>query len=338
MRRSAKTLAVLLSTLSFGQLAAAQTRGCSQTTLPLYAQDGHGNPISGLAPSDIEAKVQRRSVRVLSITPDARPHRVVLVVDATRSFEAKDGEPPRWPWEMALAKHFFDENSPHSKIALLLYSPQLYDVVDFSQGNPAVKDKLTQAIASTNSLKIEPNHSRSLRDAIADALRLLDHSDSADVIYVLTDAQWSVPLNSSKLASRLTESGVRLFGVLFQSESGFRNKAAEEIMGGEQLSQLAQQSGGAILTKADWRDGRVILSANSGETGTNQATLVRLYQPILHNDLLALESPATAAGPLELRLSAAGQQRWKNAKILYPQSTPICAPTVARSDPSRTAN
>jgi hypothetical protein len=106
--------------------------------------------------------------------------------------------------------------------------------------------------------------------------------------------------------------------VLLQRESGLR-KRAEEVLGPEELSEIARKSGGAILSTAEWHKDHVSLSANADGKVTTQETLTLLYQAILQDSLLELEFPFPVEKneSFQLKLSDSARHQWKSAQIIY---------------------
>ena len=319
----------LLFNLSSVPFSSEQNDSCSHRALPVFVKDPQGNPITNLVPTDFEAKVHGKPVKILSIASDPRPHRLLVIVDMTHSMKSgATGEPPRWRWQLALARHFFEQSRQKAQIALLIFSKQINDVVDFSQGNAAVDVKLQQAAKGPDDLRNDPKGTTTLHDAILQGLQLFDHPGSADAVYVLSDAVESntAAHGSGEVIQRLNATEVRLFAVLLQQEIGYRNRTAEEVLGPEELSEIARKSGGGILSTAEWHNDRVSLSANSDGKSTTQETLTTLYQAILQDNLLELElpSPVQKNESFQLRLSDSARDHWKSAQIIYPENVVGC--------------
>jgi hypothetical protein len=238
------------------------------------------------------------------------------------------GEPPRWRWQFALAQHFFVANRQKAQIALLIFSRRINEVVDFSQGNSKVDEKLRQAAKGYDYLRKDPKASTTLHDAILQGLLLFDHPSSADAIYVLTDAgDWvGITQGAPALIQRLVATQVRLFAVLLQREPDFGPKIPYEVDGPEELSQIARKSGGAILSTAEWHGNRVNLSANPDGKATTQDTLTRLYQAILQDSVMEIELPFPVEknDSFQLRLSNSARDRWKRPQIMYPENLIDC--------------
>lgn len=324
MRSSVSIALVLLLNFSALSFAREQARpSCSNRAFTVFVQDSQGRPIKDLVPADFEARVHGKPTKIVSVTADARPRRLLVIVDATHSMKnGTNGEPPRWRWQIALARHFFEQNRDRAQIALLIFSEHINDAVGFSGGNAAVDAELQQAGKDYESLRRTPGRATTLDNAILQGLQLFDHPNSADVIYLLSDGmEHTATTESGEVIQRLIAMQVRLFAVLLQEEPGYRNKTAEEVLGQEELSEIARKSGGSILSTAEWHKDRVNLSANSGRSATTQETLTRLYQAISQDVLLEIEFPFTVKKDesFELKMSSSGRYRWKGAHITYPE-------------------
>lgn len=317
--------ACLLLNLSAISFVSEQNDPCSHRVLTVSVKDSEGRAITDLAPADFEAKVHGKPVKILSVTSDARPHRLLLVVDISHSMKnGATGEPPRWSWQFALARHFFGQNHQKAQVALLIFGNQINDVVDFSQGNAAVDAKLQQAAKGPDDLRNLPRGRTTLQEAILEGLQLFDQPSSADAVYLLSDAIESstAAQGSGEVIQLLNATHVRLFAVLLQQEIGYRTRSAEEVLGPRELSEIARKSGGAVLSTAEWHKDRVSLSANSDGKATSQETLTGLYQVILQDSLLEIELPFPAEKNerFQLKFSNSAGHRWKSAQIIYPEN------------------
>lgn len=306
---------------------AAQDPSCLRRTLPVALRDEQNLPIQNVSVADLQAKVHGKSVKILSISPDARPHRVVLILDASGSMGSTQSEPPLFALEIALARHFFDANKQRSQIALLIFNNDVTETVDFAQGNSAVGDKLQQIFGDHNYVKTNIKGKTALRDTILAGLQLLEHPSSADSLYVITDGGDNASKHSAAdVKQRLTVTSVRLFAVLLRKEVGYRNLTHEEMLGPEELSEITGNSGGEILTAAAWHGKQIVLSADSEAKLKAQEPLTRLYRTILSDQLLEIELPFPVAKDerWELKLSDRSRREWKSIHITYPPTLTKC--------------
>jgi len=310
----------------------SQEPSCTTRRVPVFFRDAQNLPIQNISVADLDAKIGGKPVKILSLTPDTRPHRLVLILDISGSMGSVAGESALWDLELPLARHFFEVNRQKSQIALLFFNDRVGDVSDFSAGNSAVGDKLQQISQDRDFLKRNIKGKTALRDAIFQGVQLLDHPTSADAVYVLTDGGDNVSKHSkSDLLPRLAVTSVRVFAVLLYKNLGYRNRTPEEESGPGELSEIAKKSGGEILSAAERRGDQVALTADpQGQLKTDE-TLGRLYQTILQNSLLEVELPYPLAKNerWELKLSGAAHHQWKNPQIIYPDTLISCTSEVS---------
>jgi Mg-chelatase subunit ChlD len=318
--------------LLFIQAVCSQQPPCATRKLPVYFRDAQNLPLQNVSTADLDAKLLGKAVRIVSLAPDSRPHRVVLVVDSSGSMASRVNGPAPWDMELSLAWHFFESNRPRTRIAVLFFGEQVHDVIDFSRGNDAVGEKLQLLAQDRRHIKTQVKGRTALRDAIFEAIQLIDHPTSADAIYVLTDGDDNASHQGAKeLDRRLALTSVRLFAVLLYQKPGAWSRTPEELIGPGELAAIAERSGGEILTAAQWSGKGVALSANAQSKVRTEETLSRLYQAIVQDSLLEVELPFPIAKSehWDLKLSSAAQRQWKDAKITYPDTLVSCDSEVS---------
>jgi len=317
------------------QQSGSQGQPCTRRKLPVSFRDAQNLPLENISVNDLEAKAHGKPVKILSITPDPRAHRLVLVMDASGSMGASNrGETPLWKLELSLARHFFETNQERFPIALVIFNEHGNEVIDFMKGNSAVGEKLSRIAEDRDYIKAHVNGRTALRDAILQGVQLLNHPNSADAVYILTDGGDNLSRQSpSEFSRRLAVSSVRVFAILLYQSLGNRNRTTEEANGPAELAEITQKSGGEILTAAEWQGNRVALSANAEARVKSEETLYRLYQAIVRDSLLEVELPATLIKNerWELKLSSAARQRWKKAQITFPDTLISCLEEVSDS-------
>jgi hypothetical protein len=89
-----------------------------------YVQDSLGKPISGLIPADFESQFRGKPVKIVSVIPDQRPHRIVILLDASRSTAHK------WERALYLATHLIGMPLPNTQIALVVFDKRIHGLVD----------------------------------------------------------------------------------------------------------------------------------------------------------------------------------------------------------------
>jgi hypothetical protein len=328
MIRFERTAVGLLFLASCAPPGAAQEFSCQHRTVPVSFRDAQNLPILDVTIADLKAKAHGKPLKILSLAPDVRPHRLVLILDTSASIT------PLWNLELSLARHFFEMNRQRSQIALLFFNDKVNEVIDFSEGNSAVADKLQQAGEDLDYLKKHLKGRTALRDAILQGVQLFDHPTSADVLYVLTDASDNASTHSiADVDRRLAVTTVRLFAIRLYHSLGYRRRTPGELSAPDDFSQIARKSGGEILSAAEPQGDSVALSANPEGKLKTEEVLSRLYQTILQDRLLEIElpSPITKDEHWELKFQNSARRQWKDAQIVYPTILVSCDSEVAGS-------
>ena len=324
----------LLALALYVRAIGAQETNCERRLLQIALRDQQDLPIQNISATDFEARVHGKPIKILSLAPDPRPHRIVLILDTSGSMSSTAAEPALVSLEFSLARHFFELNRQRSQIALLTFNNGIKETVDFPQGNAAVGSKLQQIASDRNYVKANVKGTTALRDAIMEGLQLLVRPNSADALYILTDGGDNASKHSAAdLTKRVKMTSARLFVVLLHREAGSRNRTPEELTGPDELSEIARKSGGEILTAAAWHGDKVALSANSEVKLKSQETLSRLYEAIFQDYLLEVELPSAILKDerLEVKLSETAHRKWKRAQITYPTILISCNSEISGS-------
>jgi VWFA-related protein len=296
--------------------AFAQEPSCLHRTLPLSVEDAKGFQVQGLIPADFQVKLRDTPVKILSIVPDERPHRIVILVDASGSMAEK------WGRALAPASTLAESNLPNTELALLIFGTSIYEQIGFSEGHTLIARRLRQLTKDSKDATKFVHGKTALYDSLLAGLQLLGTTTSADIIYVISDGGDNASrAHVDELTRRLTASGVRLFVSLVVSEAGQRSRTPEEVQGPTDLSELVRKTGGEIIEPFGLRayvDAKVMEQVS--------AALNNFHHNMLHASLLEVELP----GPpdkkrnWELKPSAENRKRWKDVRIIYPEELEPC--------------
>ena len=293
----------------------AQQGSCLHRILPLTVEDSQGLPIEGLRVEDIEAKLQGGPTKILSVTPDDRAHRIVMLVDVSGSTTGK------WRQVLTPASLLADTGMPNTQLALLLFKDKIEEQIGFSQGQRAIAERLRQMRSGT---AMVPGGRSALYDSLLVGLQLLETPTSADSLYLISDgADNASRAHIDELTKRLSSSGVRLFVSLAVGEYGNRYPTPEEQYGPANMSDLAKRTGGDIHTPFGQH-----FPTKPEEAARSQQAILRFQKGMLENYRIELELPARLDKPrrLEVKLSEGSRVPWKGARLNYPTELASCNP------------
>jgi len=225
---------------------------CLHRTVSLTAADRDWAPIPNLKPEDFRGEFRGKPVKILSIVADERPHRIVIILDASGSI----GPPPTtsvgsaWPLERQMASHFVEIRPRKTTFALLVFNDKVIDQIDFSQGPETVVEKLRQIGADSNYQKVHVKGRTALWDTLLVGLGLLHEPTSADSVYLISDGgEDASRATSTDVRRRLAASSSRVFVSLMISSTGNHNRTPEELNGPEEMSKIAS------ITLLVWKKG-----------------------------------------------------------------------------------
>jgi len=319
---SALCLVALSVSLAFSSLP--QDTSCLQRTLPVTVHDSHGFRLHGLTSSDFQGKYRGQPVKVLSIRHDNRPHRIVILLDISRSMRGEMGG-REWKMASTVAAHIGQSDLKNTSFALLLFSDSIREQIDFSQGNSAVMNRLLEIWSDSSYVKKNVRGQTALLDAILSALRMLTVGDFSDSVYLISDGGDNLSrshLNDVRKA--LAAAQVRLHVTLLAQDGPI---SPSESLGAADVRELAYESGGLIM-------GSLGL-ATSGSVSYDLAEVKRravatqlslMYLGMTDNDLIEIELPQSVDKWRKwfLELSPATKKLYKDLWIAYPQQLSPC--------------
>lgn len=302
---------------------AAQEDSCLHRTLPFNILDSRMRLIRISDTSYFQGKLGRASVKILSVNPDARPRRIVIMLDTSGSML---GDPPGRKWQLAqfVAAHIAKARLPNTSLALLLFSDQINQQVDFFQGDSAVERRLLEIDADTNFPKKEVRGKTALRDAVLSALRLLGDLGYANSIYIITDGGDNESRNRfQQVRNDLVSSGVRLYVTLLTSN----RPMPDEQTGLIEVAELAKATGGLVLGPVGGQPvGRVSYSLTKDELRGIAIRLDELYLAMTTNDTMEIQLPQIVKkwSKWSLEISSGQKSAHKDWLVAYPQQVAPC--------------
>lgn len=302
---------------------AAQEDSCLHRTLPFNILDSRMRLIRISDTSYFQGKLGRASVKILSVNPDARPRRIVIMLDTSGSML---GDPPGRKWQLAqfVAAHIAKARLPNTSLALLLFSDQINQQVDFFQGDSAVERRLLEIDADTNFPKKEVRGKTALRDAVLSALRLLGDLGYANSIYIITDGGDNESRNRfQQVRNDLVSSGVRLYVTLLTSN----RPMPDEQTGLIEVAELAKATGGLVLGPVGGQPvGRVSYSLTKDELRGIAIRLDELYLAMTTNDTMEIQLPQIVKkwSKWSLEISSGQKSAHKDWLVAYPQEVAPC--------------
>jgi len=209
--------------LLVGAALEARAQACSseggslRRTLAVNVLDERMQPVSGLTAVNFRGRFRDEEVRIVSVTADTQPRRIVLLVDVSESMATRVG---RWGLAVEAAEHLLGTGPPDSTIALVTFAEK----VEARTGFEFETQKARQALKAVRPAgdSSDPSGTRTaLRDAVMEATRLLTPSRTGDAIYLITDGYDTFSrAKDEEVEAALLGSGARLFAVVLPDWAG----------------------------------------------------------------------------------------------------------------------
>lgn len=307
--------------------SAAQDISCAQRTVSLNIIDAQRRLIRLSDSSYFQGKFAGKPVKIVSIKPDERPHRIVILLDSSGSMLGQTSG-RKWQTAMFSAEHIAAANLSNTSLALLIFSDKVKERIDFSQGAKAITKRLSEIGADHSYAKRNVRGTTALRDVVFSALSLLGDPEFVDSIYLITDGGDNRSQTRLRdLRQALVSKGVRLFVALVSSENQNMRMPPEEQTGPSELADLAADTGGFVLGPLGASPfGKVSYDLTKNEARGIATGLDGLHMAMTRNDLLDVEFPPAANkwSSWSLSLSPREKATHKDWLLVYPRELAPC--------------
>jgi hypothetical protein len=340
MPPSRNCLFLLLLFLGISSHLAAQDTGCLHRTITLSVFNSRGSLMRGFGPSDFEGRLGGKAVKILSVKPDERPHRIAVLLDTSG---AVLGQPDAQAWVTAntIASHITRSTLQNTSLALLLFSDKVNEQVGFSQGAPVAAKRLAEIRDNVEYAKAYLRGKSAPRDAILAAMNLFKDAGYSDAIYVVGDGADNQSRNGAgAVRDALVSKGIRLYVSMlsFGSVGGMsdwdrRSQESDPI----EISDLSSASGGLVFGRLGAGFFRkTIYNVKAQEADAAKNILASLYMSMTLNDLVELELPEPGGDRVKWSLEFSGVQKKAHPDwlLVYPHELAPCrgrAPAKANS-------
>ena len=211
MRHLAKFVLIAVLLAAVGGLPAQESAQTSlRRTIPITVLDRQGKPVGGLATQNLRGEFNGQPVRIVSVKWDARPRRIVVLLDASDSM--------LWSEKWTLARNGVEDimlhARPQDQIAVLLFADRIVDRIEFGPTGAAGLARLNVLPGELGEIKKKPTRT-ALLDSLNEALRLLDPAHLGDLVYVISDGGDNVSKTTpDQITNAFACAGVRSFFLL----------------------------------------------------------------------------------------------------------------------------
>ncbi len=293
---------------------AAAASGQEKRVVAVNVVDEQGQPVTGLRAENFRGKFRGEAVKIVSAEWDARPKRIVILLDMS---ESMDGTPGKWSYAQTAFRGLLAHGPEGARLALVTFDGAPEKRIGFEEWE-------AQAGLALGELekpgRVEKGkRPRSLWEAWGLAEQMLAEPRPGDVVYFITDGS---PVSSDALPadsgnSRSLEcDGVRFFTFDFY----------ERGSGGWDLSSLASSSGGEALHTVL---GNMIRDRRSKAYVPLEGvppSLLRFYRQMGEMYQVEVELPREVdkTRGWELEVVDAAGKKMKGTRVVYPRKLARC--------------
>lgn len=309
---------VLFATAGFcsATRVAAQTDSCLRRVVPVNVVGTHGATFSDLSTDNFEASLHHKSVKIVSVTRDDSPRRIIVALDASGSMH------DRWKGNLALARDLLESLRPNDEMGLVVFSDHIVDAVPLTQERGALSVELARL---TESPAASPAGLTALWDSLESATGQFDTPLFGDSIFVLSDGEDNRShVVESKFESSLIEKRIRLFGLMLAPDRWGQQTREPRVQ--YQLTDPEVNTGGfgVYFSSPPRRDESLPIVADA----SGRQTVVAMEQFQLHMiqtvEKVEIELPEQIQKPEQWRLSVHGVSD-PHLRVAYPHTLVACA-------------
>jgi len=305
--------------------AFTQQDNCRQRVIPVSIGTTDSGPLPKLDSSNFEGAVQKKPIRVLSVTMNQEPTRVVLLLDVSGSMHSKASDFAT-NFSISLAEDLASTMPPDAEIGLAFFNSVLVPVLAPTKDRQELKYQLEGLRAHSNSFK----GNTALWDAVLGSLNMFDHPHLDDILYVITDGgENASTAKINRVAQTLAEASVRLFSFIVTNEGetaedAMRNWGAPQSVVDKTGGTSAHQWG--IFPIKFPEDYHAALFEKSGKPTQLGESLAAQFRQISSFYRVTIEFPESIDKPQNWNLELAGFSKSQRNKLVltYPKMLVPC--------------
>ena len=307
----------------------AQADSCLRRSVPVNVLNDQGQIVTGLTENNFIGSIRHQPVKVLSVTQDDSPRRVVIVIDASGSMT---GERSTWHLYLAVAHNLVTPMSSETLAGLIVFGSKVDKNISLTSNKKQLEDELTILESGNNALP-KGLRQTALWDALGAAASEFGSPQDGDAIYTITDGgdNWS-KTSTNSLTEDLLNKLIRLFTFSLNTDRG---PAVEEATGLLSLMDISNATGGYAVNLPKSATGMIPALVNrSGEITPQGGMLMTQYRQIFSFQRMQIELPKALDKSQEWNLKVTSTKA-KDLTVVYPHKLAACTKPVQSASATR---
>jgi hypothetical protein len=293
--------------LAFSGPARAQQNECRQRFVAVHVATRDGAPSPKLTATHFQAMAADKPIRVIAVSDEHKPHRVIVLLDASGS--VRGGTTAGWDATVEVAAQLLAALPP-MEVGLALFAEEVETVLAPTTARERLLEEVEHLRTGPREAPGGRRQRTALWDSLLDSVKMFGPLEPGDVVYVITDG---VDNFSETRPAVVTETflaaGIRLFAFAIANQ-GFAYGTGE-------LERIVEDTGGVVAagSATDWRAFRA--ARDSSPIGS---ALYAQHRLIAGFHRLELELPETLVRPQPWRLTLTGldENQMNNVVLNYP--------------------
>jgi hypothetical protein len=252
---------------------------------------------------DLEVLVDGKQSRVVSLSLDSRPRRVVMMVDDSGSMTAS-GQSSGWGTAFPTVVFAINSTPSNASVALVTFGDKLLQESNGFEDRQGIGTRVRELATR------KPRGHTALFDSIDEAVSLFEEPQLGDTTFLVADGNDNKSRTSlRKLREKLIAHGVRVF-FFYALHEGF--VPGEEMEGASLMEQLAEFTGGYFI-RIPWNEIRGNEQAWSAKLSPQIASQVEgIYQ-------LELDLSGSVGSTACVKVAFVDRKRERNTRLVYPR-------------------
>ncbi len=305
--------------------ACAQINPCLARTVPVNVTNERGTAISGLTADNFKGSVHHKPIKIISVTPDDAPHRVLIVLDASGSMT---GEIRKWQLYVSVANNLVASMPTGTSVGLSVFSSKIERHIPFTLDRHELEIELKSLQTGPKAFGKGP-HQTALWDSLATEVSEFSSPLNGDSIYLISDGGDNASrTQSSELKKILVAKAIRVFAFSPDLVAG---PTPEEQARGLNLIALVEATGGTIVPAARNAVGEPIpIMDERGRPTAQQELLLTQFRQIFRFQRLEIEMPRETSNVSDLKLEIRGLSA-RDLVLTFPHQLASCAAVVPKA-------
>jgi hypothetical protein len=291
---------------------AAQTDPCLRRVVPVNVVGSHGAIFSDLTIDNFEASLHHKPVKIVSVTRDDAPRRIVVALDESGSMHQN------WNDSVQVARFLLASMRNDDWMGIVTFSDKIHDDVPLTQERGSLNVELERLRASP---EVKPKGGTAIWDTLVVISAQFGAPRMGDSIFLVSDGGDNLSdVSESKAEKLLMERGIRLFALLPKAERG--GPSPQESGRAASLTEPVVNTGGYglnLLYFPPKTKGDAAVKSDSVETALRME--IRQIQTF---ERVEIELPERIQKPQEWKLKAKGLSDAPTF-VAYPHTLAACA-------------